>query len=68
DTLKDVRTLKAVYKKESAGSLDIYNIFFKGVSYCTAYLQRLHNGILPTYMVWCLLGMIGIFLAIFLRQ
>ncbi|MFA6320989.1 MAG: proton-conducting transporter membrane subunit [Candidatus Omnitrophota bacterium] len=68
DTLKDLRTLKIIYKKESAGSLDIYNIFLKGVSYFTGYLQRLHNGILPTYMVWCLLGMIGIFLVIFLGQ
>ncbi len=68
DTIKDLRSLKFFYRKEETGALDIYNILFKGVSYFTGFLQRLHNGILPTYMVWCLLGMVGIFFVIFLRQ
>ena len=68
NTIKGVPALNMVYRKEEAGSLDIYNIFQKGISYSTRYMQRLHNGILPTYMVWCLLGMVGIFFVIFMGK
>ena len=68
DTIKDVKALGGIYKKEAAGDLDLYNITRNAVYYFTRQLQHLHNGVLPTYLVWCLLGMIGMFLAMFLRQ
>jgi NADH:ubiquinone oxidoreductase subunit 5 (subunit L)/multisubunit Na+/H+ antiporter MnhA subunit len=68
NTVKETHALEGFYKKEASGSFDIYNIFGKAVYKFSAGLQKLHNGILPTYMVWCLLGMIGIFFVIFLRQ
>ena len=67
NTIEEVCGLSRIYKREESGSSDIYNISRKLIYYFTGYLQRLHNGILPTYMVWCLLGMIGIFAVIFLR-
>ncbi len=66
DTIKDAAGLKALYKKEENGSFDIYDEGKKGVFFITSALRYLHNGILPTYLVWCLLGMIVIFLILFL--
>ncbi len=68
DTIKDVAGLKALYKMEEEKSLDIYTIGRKAIYFFTDPLGRLHNGILPTYLVWCLLGMVAIFFVIFLRQ
>ena len=67
NTIKEVRGLSKIYKREESGQSDIYNISRRLIYYFAGYLQRLHNGILPTYMVWCLLGMVGIFVAVFLR-
>jgi len=67
NTVKDINGLKQIYGKEDAGSLDIYNISKAAILFFTDRFQRLHNGILPTYMVWCLLGMVLMFLALFLR-
>ena len=39
----------------------------RSTAWFSGVLQRLHNGILPTYLVWCLLGMIAMFAILFLR-
>ena len=67
DTIKDAGILSRVYAKEEAKEFDIYEGGKRLVSLFTGILQRLHNGILPTYLVWCLLGMIAIFIMFFLR-
>jgi formate hydrogenlyase subunit 3/multisubunit Na+/H+ antiporter MnhD subunit len=67
DTMKALKLLGPVYAKEAAGSLDIYEGGKKTVALFTHMLQRLHNGVLPTYLVWCLLGMMGMFIFLFLR-
>lgn len=67
DTIKDVGALKRLYKGEENKSLDIYTIGRKAIYFFTNPLQHLHNGILPTYLVWCLVGMAIMFFVIFLR-
>ena len=67
DTVKDIGPLGNIYRKEEAGDFDIYEGGKKLVSLFTGILQRLHNGVLPTYLVWCLLGMIVMFIILFLR-
>ena len=67
NTIKDVKALGAIYKKEASGDLDIYNAARAFIYYFTRRLQHLHNGVLPTYIVWCLLGMVGMFLIMFFR-
>ena len=61
NTIKELGLLRTIYKKAEAGIFDIYeqgkNIVF-GVG---KFFQYLHNGVLPTYLVWVLLGMIGLF-------
>ncbi len=67
DTIKDIKPLAVLYKNEEAGTLDIYTLGGRAVCFFTGRLQRLHNGILSTYLVWCLIGMMVMFLAVFIR-
>jgi len=63
DAMKDMRGLKRLYKAEEEGSGDIYTLGKEAITFFTKKLQYLHNGILPTYMVWCLIGMMALFAA-----
>ena len=67
NTIKDMKALGAIYKEEEAKTLDIYTIGRNILLFFNRVLGYLHNGVLPTYMVWCLLGMIGLFVAVFFR-
>jgi len=62
NTVKEFGILKGIYKKAEAGFFDIYEQGKTIVFGVGKFLQYLHNGILPTYLVWCLLGMLGLFL------
>jgi len=67
DTIKDIKILGRVYRKEEEKCFDIYNIGGRLMAVFTGVFQRLHNGILPTYLVWCLLGMAAMFVILFIR-
>ena len=67
NTIKEIGWLDRIYSKEEAHELDIYDIGRRTIVFFTGYLQRLANGILPTYIVWCLLGMIAMFIVLFVR-
>ena len=66
DTVKEMGLLKGLYKKAQKGTFDIYQQGKRIFSVSRA-LQYLHNGVLPTYLVWVLLGMVGLFLALLRR-
>lgn len=68
DTLKDMKWLGRMYKKEDAGSFDIYVQGKNAIGIFTRFFQYLHNGVLPTYIVWCLIGMLAIFLTLFIGR
>jgi NADH:ubiquinone oxidoreductase subunit 5 (subunit L)/multisubunit Na+/H+ antiporter MnhA subunit len=61
NTVKEIPLLQFIYKKAQEKTFDIYEQGKKITFSLSALLQRLHNGILPTYIVWYLLGMIGLF-------
>jgi formate hydrogenlyase subunit 3/multisubunit Na+/H+ antiporter MnhD subunit len=61
NSVKEVWPLNKIYNKAQAGVFDIYEQGKKIFSLSRP-LQYLHNGVLPTYMVWMLLGMVGLFL------
>ncbi|MBU0549227.1 MAG: hypothetical protein KJ838_02760 [Candidatus Omnitrophica bacterium] len=61
NTIKEISILAKVYKLAEAKFFDIYEQGRRAVFSVTGFLRYLHNGILPTYMVWCLLGMIVMF-------
>lgn len=66
-TVKDIGILKFIYEKAEQKIFDIYEQGVKGASHLYRFFGRLHNGVLPTYMAWCLLGMIILFI-ILLRK
>ncbi|MFH1801042.1 MAG: proton-conducting transporter membrane subunit [Candidatus Omnitrophota bacterium] len=65
-TVEDMKILKPVYQLAKEKAFDPYEVGAKLTFGFSKFLSYLHNGILPTYLVWCLLGM-GILFYIFLR-
>lgn len=65
DTIGDLRPVRRLYDTEAAGAFDAYAISGKLVELCVKPMQALHNGVLPTYLVWALLGMVSIFTVLF---
>ncbi|MCX5666978.1 MAG: proton-conducting transporter membrane subunit, partial [Candidatus Omnitrophica bacterium] len=61
DTIKNMPLLRRIYSLAGKKVFDIYEEGSKGVFYFTDILRWLHNGILPTYMTWCLIGMLVLF-------
>jgi len=67
NTVRETGKLKWIYQKAEAGFFDLYEQGKKFIFSVSGVFQFLHNGILPTYLVWCLLGMIGLFYTLLLR-
>jgi len=59
NTISEYGLLKGVYKSAEKGIFDIYEQG-KRLSFISRPLSLLHNGVLPTYFVWILLGMLGL--------
>ncbi len=54
----DMPILTKVYKLAEKKIFDIYEMCLKFVFIVIKLLRYLHNGILPTYLVWCLIGIL----------
>lgn len=64
DFYKDVSDLKGfslIYRLAEKKYFDIYNIGIRVVFSFVNGLRYLHNGVLPTYLVWSLLGILFLF-------
>ena len=61
-TIEEMTLFKVIYKKAEAKLFDIYEEGKRGVFFFTKRLQALHSGILPLYLIWCLLGMVILFI------
>jgi formate hydrogenlyase subunit 3/multisubunit Na+/H+ antiporter MnhD subunit len=61
NTVKEFGILKVIYAKAENGAFDIYQQGARVARNAGRFLQYLHNGVLPTYLVWTLLGMVGLF-------
>lgn len=64
NSIKQMPVLKIIYQKAEDKLFDIYDQGKKFVFAITEKFQHLHNGVLPTYLVWCLLGMIVLFIVL----
>ena len=64
NTIKDIDIIRSIYKRSEFGAFDIYNQLKNMVLGVSRFFQYLHNGVLPTYMVWTLLGMVALFFAL----
>ena len=60
-TIQEQRCLKGIYTLAQKKVFDIYEMGIKGAQRLYSVLGYFHNGILPTYLTWCLLGMLILF-------
>jgi NADH:ubiquinone oxidoreductase subunit 5 (subunit L)/multisubunit Na+/H+ antiporter MnhA subunit len=67
NTIKEIGILKAIYNLAEKKVFDIYDVGAKIVFGFTNVLRNIHNGILPTYLTWCLLGMAILFYFLLVR-
>ncbi|NQS99948.1 MAG: hypothetical protein HQ595_02595 [Candidatus Omnitrophica bacterium] len=65
-TIQELPVLKAIYGLAKAKLFDLYNVGTNIVLVFTRILRYIHNGVLPTYLAWCLLGM-GILFYVLLK-
>jgi len=61
NSIQDIGVLKAIYNMAAKKLFDIYEIGTKFTLGFNKALRYIHNGILPSYLAWCLLGMIILF-------
>jgi len=66
NTIREIGILGTIYRWAERKAFDIYEVGSKVTFGFTRILRYIHNGILPTYLAWCLLGM-GILFYILLR-
>ncbi|MBU4590803.1 MAG: hypothetical protein KKG01_07750 [Candidatus Omnitrophica bacterium] len=56
NTIKEMPLINAIYNKAEKKAFDIYEQGKRILFSFIRVFQFLHNGVLPTYLVWCLLG------------
>jgi len=61
NTIQDIGVLAFIYKLARRKMFDIYEVGSKITFGFNNMLRHLHNGVLPTYLAWCLLGMLILF-------
>ncbi|MCM8786582.1 MAG: hypothetical protein NC935_00820 [Candidatus Omnitrophica bacterium] len=63
--IRELKVLKNIYRLAEKKFFDIYEQT-KNLSFIfIKFLRYLHNGVLPTYLVWCLLGALWLFFIFF---
>jgi len=66
NTIKDLGFLRTIYRLAEIKFFDLYDLGSKFTFGFNRLLRYFHNGILSTYLSWCLLGMLILFY-VFLR-
>jgi NADH:ubiquinone oxidoreductase subunit 5 (subunit L)/multisubunit Na+/H+ antiporter MnhA subunit len=64
-TIKDMPVVSTLYALAERKVFDIYDLGVKATFGFNRLLSYLHNGVLPTYLAWCLLGMGIVFYLLF---
>lgn len=62
NTISDIPVLGRIYAMAKGGLFDVYELGRRATFGLTGVLQYLHNGILPTYLAWCLIGILVLFI------
>ena len=60
-SISDIGILKFFYKLAKKKVFDIYEVGTKITLWFNKVLRYFHNGVLPTYLAWCLLAMCVLF-------
>ncbi len=58
NTIHDSKPLSGIYDKADKKWFDLYNIGKGGVLQFTSILKRVHSGLLQTYIIWFILGLV----------
>lgn len=66
NTIQDIGVLRAIYRLAKLKVFDLYDVGAKVAFGFSKVLRYIHNGVLPTYLAWCLLGM-GVLFWVLLR-
>ena len=67
NTIEEIGFLKFMYRLAKRKVFDVYNVGKNIIFGINGILRYIHNGILPTYLSWCLLGMIILFVVLLKR-
>ncbi len=67
DTIRDLATLKAIYRKSEKKLFDIYDQGTRFVFFFIRGLRKIHSGVLSTYLFWSLFGMLILFIIMLFR-
>ncbi|MFH1092769.1 MAG: proton-conducting transporter membrane subunit [Candidatus Omnitrophota bacterium] len=67
NTISDIGFLKKMYKMAEKKSFDIYDVGTRLTFTFSSMLRYIHNGILSSYLSWCLFGMLVLFYFLILR-
>jgi len=67
NNIQNIPILKFLYVLAERKIFDIYEVGTKITLAFNALLRYIHNGVLSSYLAWCLLGMIILFYIFFLR-
>jgi formate hydrogenlyase subunit 3/multisubunit Na+/H+ antiporter MnhD subunit len=65
NSIQSMKPFKQIYKIQGTGALDPYNWFGRLGLFCSHILKKIHNGILPLYVFWAILGL-GTLLLLFI--
>ena len=57
DTIRELPLFKVMYKDGEKGVYDLYGLGGRYTAPLIRFLRRLHSGILPIYVAWCLIGL-----------
>ena len=61
NSIQDIGVLRWMYNMAEKKNFDIYDIGTRITFGFNSLLRHLHNGVLPTYLAWCILGMAVLF-------
>ncbi len=59
-TVGEMPLLKNLYKQADAKWYDLYEQLRRTTFYITGWLRKLHDGVLHTYVTWCVVGLVVI--------
>ncbi|MFA5272004.1 MAG: proton-conducting transporter membrane subunit [Candidatus Omnitrophota bacterium] len=65
NAIEKMPLLKNIYHLAEEKIFDLYEVFKRSAFLIIRFLRYLHNGILSTYLIWCLLGVVGLFFYLF---
>jgi NADH:ubiquinone oxidoreductase subunit 5 (subunit L)/multisubunit Na+/H+ antiporter MnhA subunit len=64
NTIKELPLIRGLYRKAERKAFDLYEVGKRFIFVFIRIFQYLHNGVLPSYLVWCLLGIMVFLFAI----